>query len=198
METHMRKYRFYFAFSLFVFWSLFAYLWGFWGWNDSTLFSDWWLFDTMGHALFGVGGTITLLFLYQNSMRSWIFVGNRIILAIAVVASVSLCGVIWEFFEGMWDYYHSGLPDHTYAQNSAIDNTIDILAATLFSVITISVYHGYNMWYWRKHPNDHINAIAGNIKQLTHQIEREIATSRKEVRKPLRRRVKHLFHLASQ
>lgn len=190
METALRKYRVIFAVCIVLYWAGFAYIWGFWGWNNSVLFGDWWLFDTVGHALFGIGGTITLLFLYQNSMRTWLFVGSRVILAIAVVASVSLCGVLWEFFEGLWDLYHNGLPGVVRAQNSAIDNTIDILAATLASLVSVLLYHFYNMWYWHRHPSEHVHEIAKSIKDLTDQAEREIRDSRKEVRKALRRRIR--------
>ena len=87
--------------GLVVYWSVFVSLWGFWGWNDAVLFSEWWLFDTLGHACFGFGGTLTFLYLYRNyTLRGWFLFGGQKFLVMAIVTAVAFTGVLWEFFEG--------------------------------------------------------------------------------------------------
>jgi len=190
MKTPMTKHRAAMIIGLVIFWLVYAYIWAIWGWNDSTLFSRWWYFDTLGHAIFGVGATITLLFLFRNSVHAWFFFGGNIMLTVATVSTVAFAGVFWEFIEAAWDVYHHGVPDHIRAQNSALDTSLDILSSTLTSFITVLIYILYSKWYWRRNPNEQVEELGSRIELLSQHMKKEIREQRLDIRKALRRRLK--------
>ena len=97
---------------------------------------------------FGFGGTLTFLYLYRNyTLRGWFLFGGQKFLVMAIVTAVAFTGVLWEFFEGAWDLAHLDETSHVNAQAASLDTTIDILAETFASFLTMLGYVGINKLY---------------------------------------------------
>ncbi|MEK7555708.1 MAG: hypothetical protein AAB523_00290 [Patescibacteria group bacterium] len=177
--------------GLVVYWSVFVSLWGFWGWNDAVLFSEWWLFDTLGHACFGFGGTLTFLYLYRNyTLRGWFLFGGQKFLVMAIVTAVAFTGVLWEFFEGAWDLAHLDETSHVNAQAASLDTTIDILAETFASFLTMLGYVGINKLYEKKYPDESLQFEIEKLEALSSHLAREILTYKQETRRNIYRRIR--------
>ena len=177
--------------GLAVYWSVFASVWGFWGWNNATLFSEWWLFDTAGHVCFGFGGTLTFLYFYRNyTLHGWFLFGGRKFLVMAIVTAVAFMGVLWEFFEGAWDLAHLGEASHINAQAASLDTTIDILAETFASFLTMLGYVGINKWYEKKYPDDHLQFEIEKMEALSSHLGHEILSHKQDVRRNIYRRIR--------
>lgn len=183
----MKKYRKHYLYGIILFWIVFWYVWGVWGWNDAVLGSWWWKFDAVGHFLFGIGGAVTFLFLLRNSIKGQMFFISRFLLGFITLSAVVFASVIWEMLEAIKDIIEGGLPDYIRAQSTALDNVSDITAAFVGSLCALAIYMTYNVWYWKRHPDEEVNDLATSANRLYEEVEERVATRRHEFRSAMRR-----------
>ena len=126
-----------------IYWSIYIYIWGIWGWRDSELFDIAWWFDEAGHALGGIMGALTLLYLYKTYSLHGIFrFAGKKHLTKDIIEDVAIFGILWELGELAWDLYLQ--PNYLFwlakAQKGAADTIIDLITNPLFAFITLIIY----------------------------------------------------------
>lgn len=153
-DPHLTLFRSAVVFTLMIFWSLFAAIWGFWQMDRMAydIFSPNWWFDEAGHALFGVLLAVSLLILHQN----YSVVYPPLLRALGeghhmrdIVGEVALGAVLWEAAELIKDLY-SQMNYSAWiarAQLNSVDTTLDIISAVLLAILTLFAYEAAKKLY---------------------------------------------------
>lgn len=187
-----------------IYWASHMYIWLIWGWKDSELFDSAWWFDETGHALAGIVGALTLLYLYKTYSLHGIFrfAGNKH-LTKDIVEDVALFGILWELNEMLWDlYFQPNFPQIALAQKGVIDTVIDLIVNPLFAFFTLIVYFScvrlYARIYERVYPDDARAVVVGEeIKETLEALKyvgKKFRSLRKDHLKQLRPALKELVH----
>ena len=179
----------------------FIYIWGIWGWRDSELFDAAWWFDTAGHAIFGFGVGLALIYLISTYAAKGIFLfaGKRL-LAVVVISIIMIVGILWEAVELLWDAYlqPNYFSWYAKAQESSIDTTIDILVNLIFVSFAMIAYRLYTNIYEKLNSNKaEENEINETIEMINH-LSQKIRTRRHEHIRHLQSALKQLFQLVGR
>jgi len=131
-----------------IFWILFFFIWGQWGWNDAHVGSKWWWFDNFGHVISGsMLGINALAIIRTFCMETKRPYGKNLLIAgfwiqgvLSVFVVLFLATFVWEGMELYSDFVERGNPEHILAQSAPEDTYLDILLTTLGSVPGIMTY----------------------------------------------------------
>lgn len=183
------------------YWLAHFYIWTVWGWKDTNeLFTDAWWFDESGHMLYGIMGSYTLLYYYQNYAVSGTFrLFGRIFLANSIISKVTLWGVYWEIGEFAWDIWLQ--PAHFdwlgKAQSDSLDTSLDIIINNAFARIALAFYGAYNILYKKLYPDEQeyfeIENIKDHIRYLSNKIAKRHRIHMKDIVPDLRAELRELF-----
>ena len=173
---------------IFVFAVLFAYIWGIQNWSESALFSDRWWFDALGHFVFGVGLSFTLLYWIRVYAPDSYILSGKLNIARQIIEDVTFIeAIFWEGFEMLWDLqiqpnYASWL---ARAQNSSADTTSDIIITSLGAVFAMFLW-----WCWRKYhekrwPSETEKESIESAKAKSRALAKDILSTRLNHRKQI-------------
>lgn len=173
--------------GIILFWTAFAFIWTYYGWTNDGMFTEGWMFDTVGHIIFGIGAAFSLLcffplHLLPTPMR-----------VIGVVGLVALLAIGWEIVEATWDFYFQ--PVHfewlAKAQKSGLDTTIDIVAAVVAATIEITIHVViYKHFFPDYYDEDERERIEAMITHIVGEYARAKRERREGVAKAIARKIK--------
>ncbi len=159
-----------------LFFILFIYIWGYWAWGESEVWSNGWKFDALGHAIFGFVLSFILLYLIKKYLF-WIFVSPKIIVAFIIMAVVTYIEAqIWEGGELLWDnWLQPNFFSHlAKAQKGRLDTSADILItsyASFLAMILWWVYRKFFEWKWSNEAiQERIEEAAERAKLYSNEI----------------------------
>lgn len=189
-DPHLTLFRSIVIFTLIIFWSLFAAIWGFWkvGGVAYEIFGPAWWFDEVGHALFGAILTVSLLILHQTYSAIY----PPLLRALGeghlmrdIVGEVALGAVLWEAAELLHDLYVqiSYSAWIARAQLNSVDTTLDIISAVLFAFLTLLAYEAAKKIYHRLRSGESKEETVDAIKILEYFTKRAHIRSRHELKK---------------
>lgn len=142
------------VFTLMVFWSLFAAIWGFWSMDRTAfdIFSSAWWFDEIGHMLFGAFLVFSLLIFHQNYSTVY----SPLIKALGekhlmrdILGEVALGAILWEAAELAKDFYSRKNYSAWImrAQLNSVDTVLDIISAVIFAILALLTYEAARKFY---------------------------------------------------
>ena len=189
-----------------IYWSIHVYIWLIWGWQKSELFNRAWWFDEWGHALFGIMGALTLLYLYKTYSLHGIFrFAGKKHLTKDIVEDIAIFGIIWEIIELSWDLYLQ--PSYfdwlSKAQKGAADTVIDLIVNPLFALLALVICffcaRFYAYVYEKIYPDDENTAdVEEKIEEaleMLKYLDKNVRLLRKEHLKRLMPTFKEFFRL---
>lgn len=192
-----------------VYWVIHIYIWLIWRWKNSELFDSAWFFDEAGHALFGIMGAFTLLYLYRTYSLHGIFrFAGKKHLTKDIVEDIAIFGILWEFAELSWDLYLQ--PNYldwlAKAQKGAADTVIDIIVNPLFALLALIVFFyciRIGKYIYKKiYPDDkNIADVEEEIEEaleMLKYLDEKVRFLRKEQLKLLKPKLKEFFHLLGE
>jgi len=155
------------------FWIAYFLVFGVFQWDHFEPFDKQWWFDTSAHGLFGIFGSINLLYVYRRYASHGAFrFSGKIFFAVGIVGQVVIVGgVLWEGFEALWDnvLQPAYFPWKPLAQKGALDTTLDTLIALLTSSVTMGIWLRYNALYEKIFFSTSIeHEIQSTIAQIQH------------------------------
>lgn len=153
-DPHLTLFRSTVVFTLIIFWSLFAAIWGFWqvGGVAYEIFSPAWWFDETGHALFGAFLVFSLLIFHQNYSTTYPpllrALGEKHIMR-DILGEVALGAILWEAAELLHDLYLQSNYSAwiARAQLNSVDTVLDIISAILFAILALFAYEAAKKIY---------------------------------------------------
>lgn len=166
---------------LFIFWSLFVYVW-LRGWNNAAMFDRGWWFDAGGHALFGFLGALTFFYLFRRYAVRGIFnIAGDFFLALIIVSVVTSLGLLWEGIELGYDLaIQPSVADWlAKAQKNSVDTTIDMLENAGFAVLAMLAVAAYRALHRKRHSDEsereEIEELSARIEHLSRDLRRRRA-----------------------
>ena len=142
-----------------------------WQYNSSQA---WWL-DTLGHAIAGFGGALSLRYLIRKygAKGFFVFDEGRRFLVIIVEAWVVRMAILWEVLEFTWDVI--GQPYVSWfmrAQKDLIDTMTDIIVAVVMAKIALALAYWYDRWYEKKYPDEFEQEEIEDVIDMVAQVSR--------------------------
>lgn len=117
------------------FWLIFYFIWGKWKWRTAAFGTPEWMFDNIGHAIFGI--VIALNLLYEISYffpAALLRPAKRALIRYAFTPAVAIIfAAFWEVGEMIHDFGGYAVQ----AQKGGADTTIDILITFFASFIGV-------------------------------------------------------------
>jgi len=177
-----------------IYWLSFAFIWGYYGWNDFLLFDPSWWFDSLGHLIYGVTGSIFVVstikrnsyksdarFYGLNGRKFWHYTGWALLCVISA-------GIAWEALELIYDLtiqpnFESWL---WKAQRGQIDTMSDLILNTLGAILGIISYRFYEKIIYKK--SAVASAEIAEIEEMAHEMMSLYA----EIKAKKREHLKHM------
>lgn len=161
----------------------FLIIWGL-NWQYDSDESRW--FDSLGHAIAGFGGALSLRYLIRKygAKGFFVFDEGRRFLTIIVEAWVMRIAIFWEVLEFSWDVI--GQPYVVWfirAQKDSIDTMSDIIIAVVMAKIALALTYWYDCWYEKKYPNESEYEETEDVISMVRRVSQSKKIRRRAVRR---------------